>query len=221
MNKEYNLYGKKISASIIIGVILVVFGFVLVTAVIIPQIRSIGEQREANSLKQSEVAQLESSLAALNSVSDQRVASDIDVLTSALPANKEVISVFSSIISLATDVGVQVRGFTIQVGDIYDINPEQSQEVDVTSDTGFPSMNVMLTLNSTDQRQIVEFTKQLYKNFPISKINTISAQETNSMLEISFYYRPYDLDTLQNTTVIPGYTNESLELLKTLRELKN
>ncbi len=220
MNKEYELFGRKVATSTLIALLLFFVGFILIMVVIIPQFGNIGQQREINMLKQTQVGTLQRSLAALNSVSDQRLASDRQLLTSALPANKEVISVFSSIIGLASQVGIQVEGFTIQVGTVYDVDNKDA-EVDVSSDTGFPSMNVIVSLTSTDQRQLAQFTDLLYKKFPIARVNKVTAHQSNSSVEISFYYRPYDLSQIQNTTEIPGYTNESLELLKKLRESQN
>lgn len=220
MNKEYELFGRKLAGETLLSGILIVFAVVIIFSVVIPQIQGIGLQREQNSLRRTNVIKLQSSLSALESISDTRLVSDVEVLNAALPTNKDVISIFSSIISLATDVGIQVRGFTIQVGDIYDVENETAK-ADTYSETGYPSMNVVLSLSSTGQSQIVEFTKRLYASFPIAKVNTVASQDGNSSMEISFFYRPYDIDILQNSDEVPGYTNETLNMLDTLHKTQN
>lgn len=220
MNKEYELFGRKVTGEVLLFGSLLILSVVVVLGVIIPQFQELGIQTEKNGIKEAEVMALQSSLNAINSVSEERLASDVEILTTALPTNKEVISVFSSIVSLATDVGIQVRGFTIQVGDVYDTKNEQPH-AEISSETGFPSMDVVLSLSSASQSQIVEFTKRLYASFPIAKVNTVTAQDGNSSMEISFYYRSYDLDALQNTREVPGYTQETLQMLEALRNSQN
>jgi hypothetical protein len=216
MNKDQVVFGKKISSQILIAVALGILTIVLILGIILPQVQGITVEIEKNSNKTNEVRELQASLSALNAVSPERLKSDVEVLTTALPTNKEVISVFSSIISLATQAGVQVRGFTIQVGEVYDTKEGEDTE-DLSSKTSFPSMNVILSLTSSNQRQVITFTEELYKSFPIAKINSVASQEGSSSLEISFYYRPYDLERLQNTKEVPAYTNETLQLLEQLR----
>jgi hypothetical protein len=223
VNKDYTVFGKKIDSGTLISAALALLGVVLILVVIKPQIESIGEQREQNTLKQNEIVQLQSSLAALNSVSAERVADDVKIMNEALPTNKDIITIFSTIISLTTKTGVELSGFTLQVGDIFNTTKDKAapDQIDVSSDTGFPALNVQLTLQSTDQSQVVEFTKLLYEKLPLARVNNVTAQEGSSSLDISFYYRPQDLTILQNTNTIPGYTKESLNTLDTLRKWKD
>jgi hypothetical protein len=219
VNKEYILFGKKLSGEVLVGIALGFLMVILIFFIILPQIQGIATEIEKNRIKNDEVQKLRTSLGALNAVTDDRLESDVQVLTEALPTNKEVISVFTSLISLATNAGVQVRGFTIQVGEIY-TTTEKEEVIDSRSETGFPSMNVVLSLTSSDQRQIVSFSQELYKSFPIAKINSVASQDGSSSMEISFYYRPYDIDKLQNTREVPAYTDQTLQLLDQLRKSK-
>jgi hypothetical protein len=215
VNKQYIVFGKKISGEILVITALGLLMMILIGAIILPQIRGLALEIEKNRIKGEEVQKLKNSLAALNAVSDDRLDSDVQVLTSTLPTNKEVISIFSSLISLASEAGVQVRGFTIQVGQVYDT--KQEEDVELHSATGFPSMNVILSLTSTDERQLVAFSEALYKSYPIAKINSLASQDGSSSLEISFYYRPHNLDSLQTTKEVPAYDTDTLQLLEQLR----
>lgn len=216
MNKEYVLFGRKLSSESVIVTALGFLMIVLIFGIIVPQIQGIAREIEKHNLKSEEVQKLQASLQAMNAVSNDRLQSDVELLTDALPTNKEVVSLFSSIIALASESNVQVRGFTIQVGEIY-ATGESTNTTDSRSETGFPSMNVLLSLSSASQRQVVPFTQALYKNFPIAKVNAVAAQDGSSSLEISFYYRPYNIERLQNSREVPGYTNQTLQLLEQLR----
>lgn len=219
MNKEYEFLGKKLSTEQLISFVLVFLGFGVILFVIFPQIENIGLQREMNATKQAQVDELKNSLNVLQSVSTEQVESDMKLANSALPTNKDVIAVFSAISSLANFSNVQLRGFTIKVGDLY-VKDESAKatDVDITSVTGFPTMDVVITLTAADQKNLVIFSEELYKNYPIARINTVSAQENESMVEISFYYRPYDLSKIEGSNRLMPYSTEYADLIKTLQE---
>lgn len=219
MNKEYVFLGRKLTAEQLIAFALIFLGFGVILFVILPQIDNIGLQREMNSKKQVKVEELRNSLNVLQSVSAEQVEQDLKLASSALPANKDVISVYTSIASLANFSNVQLRGFTIKVGDLY-VKDEsaKAEDVDISSATGFPTMDVIVTLSAADQKNLVVFTEELYKNFPIARINTVSAQENESMVEISFYYRPYDLSKIEGSDKLTPYSSEYADIIKILQE---
>ncbi len=219
MNKEYVLFGKKVNATELLSAVLVVMAIGILLFVIIPQIGNIGVQRAANAAKQAEVQELQASLNALQSANPEQIDSDMKLVTTALPTSKDVIAVFSTISSLATSTNVQLRGFTLKVGNLYkkNVSNEETIQLDITSATGFPAIDVVITVTTLDERNLVTFSDGLYRNFPIARINTLSSQENESTIEISFYYRPYDLNQIENGGALTPYTIEYGEVLQQLR----
>ncbi len=221
MNKDYVLFGKKFTAEQMLAVSLVLLGFFVILFVILPQIDSIGLQREQNQAKKAEVNELQNSLNVMQSISSEQVEADLKLASSALPTNKDIISIFSAISELASSSDVQLRGFTIKVGELYTKATGESNQVDnTTSVTGVPSMDVTITVSTVDDKNLVAFTQQLYKNFPIARINTLNSQKNDGMIELSFYYRPYDLKQIEGVNLVSPYNTQYSDLIQQLSSSK-
>lgn len=218
MNKEYTLFGRKFTATELLAVSLVIISLVIVFVIIIPQLGNIGIQRERNSAKQAEVSALSNTLTTLQSANPQQIDEDMQLVHNALPTSKDVIAVFSTLSSLATSSNVQLRGFTIQVGELYNRDSVTSPtQRDVSSVTGFPTMDVVITVSTSDEDNLVTFSNQLYESLPIARINTVSNRDNLSTIDISFYYRPYDLNQIENSNEVIPYLSEYGTTLQQIR----
>lgn len=215
MNKEYELFGKKFTATELLTVSLVIMSFAIILVIIIPQLGNIGLQRERNATKQAAVLTARNALNVLQSANLQQIDEDMQLVHTALPTNKDVIAIFSSLSSLATSANVQLRGFTIQVGELYNADPNSNpSQRDIT---GFPTMDVIITVSTLDEENLVMFSNQLYENLPIARINTMSNRDNQTTMEISFYYRPYDLNQIENSNEVVPYLSEYDRTLQQIR----
>ncbi len=215
MKKEYEFLGKKYTATEILAGALAVLSFFILLYVVIPQFTNMGEQREAVNIVQERINTLEQSNSVLKQTDSAKLAEDLRLVNRALPNNKNIVSIFSTISHLASESNIALEGFTIKVGELY-TKDEGKQKDQMKNEVGVPTLDVVISIGMDDSRDIVEFTNKLYKTLPVAQIKTLDTRENKGTLEISFYYRAFNFDNL-NTDRIPKYEAEYGDTITTLR----
>lgn len=182
---------------------------------IIPQLSSIFETRKKISIERKKLKILEESLSIMNSQNTTEVNSNLQLASSALLFSKDIALVYASFTQASLKSQVVVRSFSIKVGDVY--TQKKSQE----SITGqLPTFDVSIRLSSPDPRNIIDFTRGLYKTLPLLEIKKINVLENSSDVEVSFFYKPLDTTSLARQDVIGELTLAEVNTLNTLREFE-
>lgn len=216
MEKEYTIFGQKVRASILTLSAICVLSVCLIFFVIVPQISAISDLREKIDTKNAQVAFLKESLSNLNSVPENVLNTDYVVVNEALPSNKNIIAVFSRINQIALDSDTQLSGFTLKVGDLY--ARAKQKNAAVVPQNGMPVFDISVSLAAEDKASVAQFVDLVYKTLPVARVNKITSDETAASLDISFYYKPFDLDKIQQTNDVKQYQQTGGSTLQEINE---
>jgi hypothetical protein len=214
MHKDFILFGKKIKQEQILPLLAVVFSVGMIFLVIFPQINEFGQLRSVHGAKQEEITQYERSLATLTQASPDTLNQDYSVVEHALPAEKDIISIFSTVSLLAADAELQIQGFVMKVGDYYS-TPGDEDDADRAAS---PTLDVTLQLSSQNEDQVASFIDQVYKSLPLAKINSVRLLNNETSIELSFYYQALNLESIKNSDVIVPYESQNSKLIQDLRQ---
>ena len=152
----------------------------------------------------------------MNSVPGDTLDSDYTVANEALPSNKNIIAVFSRVNQIALDSNAQVSGFTLKIGDLYRKTKDKTTEI--APPNGMPILDISVSLAVENKASIKQFIDLVYKSLPVAKVNKISSDDSTASLEISFYYKPFDLDKIQQTNNTRQYQQTDPTTLEKIKE---
>lgn len=215
MQDIFSKYKKKKSS--VISIALVLGAVVMILTVIVPQISSIGEVSQQITSKKEHVTMLKKSYAVLSSQPDEAVNTSFAAVDKALPNTKNVLAVFNALSGVAAKTNVQMEGFTLQVGNLYQKDKKKQQE-EITNVKGVPVLSVTLRVVSATQGQVVEFADLLYKSLPLAEIKTLNVTKDAGDFQINFFYKPYDLQNLAEQEQIDPLDSQAQQALRTINE---
>lgn len=216
MNEKINADLKSLkfifnkNRSFIFPIVIILVSIILFFQFVIPQfsalLMAVKEGRES-SLK---LEALRANLDVLTNINDETLSSQLGVLSSALPLNKDFIGVLNSVYSTAQKAGVSLGSFSIQIGDI-----SKSESSDV-----FPVIKLSAPINS-DISSINSFIETISKTIPLSEVYAVKIGRASSSVSLSFYYKPLDSSSYSSDARISPVSQKGLNLIKQLGEYGN
>jgi hypothetical protein len=160
------------SALIILVSIFLFFQFV------VPEFNSmLKSKQEADDLT-AKLEMLKTNLNVLTNVNQDKLDSQYNTLTSALPVEKDVIKILNSIYAVAQKTGVSLGNFSFKIGNIS--KPE-------AADNSLVTLSVPINSGAEAANS---FIKTLSKTIPLSEIDSIKTTDEISTITLSFYYKP-------------------------------
>lgn len=189
----------------IIPVIVIVVCFILLLKFITPQFQALFTLGREAKKDSSRINVLKNNLNLLSSLSDSTLDSQVQILTVALPTNKDFIGIIDAISYASSVAGVNVADFQLQIGDL-------SQ---VSDTSAFSSISLNLSVNGSVD-DINRFIKALYTTLPLSEITSIGVGNTSSTVAINFSYKPLPPVTYNDATPIHPIPNSGLTLINKL-----
>ncbi len=214
MKKELRALYKKYK-KVMLPMILFVCSSFVIFQVIIPQWNSIGSLREDVATKEFSLEQSKKSLEILSITPDASLTNDFELTTTAFPIQKDIVLMFTSLSEAANATGVQLGGFSLKVGGIYDATNQYKNEKIID---GVPYLNVIVEATGSED-EITQFARKLYAGLPVIEINSVNIQGKQGHLDVNFFFKPVSTQ-LAKQTKITSYTPEETKLLKTLAEWK-
>lgn len=104
----------------------------------------------------------------------------LQLVTKALPTNKDFIGILGAISNASIDAGVSLNNYSFEVGDLTTYNQATLLTLPV---------NITITGNFSD---LIRFTNSIKKQLPLSVITGISYDGNSiSSITIVFYYKPF------------------------------
>lgn len=194
-NKPYIL-----PVAIILTCILLFFFFV------IPQFNmflKIQNDAKESSLK---LDRLNKNLDILTNVDDSVLESQLTTLSSALPINKDFVSVLNSIYSTAQKTGVSIGSFSLQIGDV-----SKSQ-----SSADLPVLQITLPINS-GINAVNNFMKAISRSLPLAEVYSVKVSGTTSTVALSFYYKPLGVAGYSQDVPVSPISQKGINIISQLK----
>ena len=187
MNKKVNLnaeilktiYEENKEFLLPIGVIFT--SILLLIFFIFPELNGYFQKREAVLMEQGKLNNLKESLSAISSIDDSILSQDLEIVSRALPPNKDFAAILNAISQAASVTGVSLGDFEFQIGDITKTN---------TTPASTPSIKISLNITA-DTLSTVAFLKELEKSVPISQVAGAKSSGSFASIEVVFYYKPF------------------------------
>lgn len=182
--------------------------------ILITQVENILEVQNLFSKKKSLVLAKEKVLSFFGTISENQIESNYQLVTTALPIQKDIILIFGELNTAASRANVELGGFSLQVGNVY---VEDNKAIDTKKNiNGVPYLNILVGV-SGDSRGLRAFADELYKSLPLVEIESIDISQRNARYEVNFFYKPISLrtdsDNIEMATPLSSVENQQLEIL--------
>lgn len=153
---------------------------------------------------------LKENLSVLANISEGTLDSQLKILNSALPLNKDFIGILNSIYFAAQATGVNLGSFSFKVGDIS------------KSENGgnFPSVKLSVPINS-GVSAINSFIKKISEMLPLSEVYLVKVGDVSSTVGLSFYYKPLNAANYSQDVRVNPVSQKVLTLVGQLSKFKN
>jgi len=186
---------------------------VLIFLIFVPaQVRNILLLNEqANDIKQK-VKVLSANVDVLSGIDSVLLNNQLTLAHGALPSEKYFNGILQSVSQASSKAGVDVGDFTIEIGDLSLSNTEIQP---------LSSIAINITVNG-DIEGVKRFLKELSHIFPLSEVISVQTGGLGgSRIEVLFYFKPYPLSTLPNTTSVKPLSEKERSSLNVLSSFQN
>lgn len=174
--KRYKLY--------LVPVLIITASVMLFVFFVIPQVQEIFVIRDQENLVKEKIITLQKNLEFVAALDDTSLDSQLQVVSGALPGEKDFIGVLNAIRNASIKSGVSVGDYVFQVGSL-----SQTTEKAAGNTGSFPSLSLSLELKSGEIEGAKRFLNALAKIIPICEVSDIEATEKGSKMTVAFYYR--------------------------------
>ena len=186
---------------------------VLIFLIFVPaQVRNILLLNEqANDIKQK-VKVLSANVDVLSGIDSVLLNNHLTLAHGALPSEKYFNGILQSVSQASSKAGGDVGDFTIEIGDLSLSNTEIQP---------LSSIAINITVNG-DIEGVKRFLKELSHIFPLSEVISVQTGGLGgSRIEVLFYFKPYPLSTLPNTTSVKPLSEKERSSLNVLSSFQN
>ncbi len=190
--------------AIIIVSIIIFFQFV------IPQFGAFLAVRKEALAASLKLETLKANLDVLTNTNEEALDSQLEILSQALPLNKDFIKILNAIYSTAQKTGVRLGNFSFKIGDLSTLKNSDD----------FPVVNVSLPINS-GVNAINSFVQTISRTVPLSKVYFVRIGNLLSMVSLSFYYKPLGVSNYSQDARISPISQKGLTLINQLSEFEN
>ncbi len=174
--------------------ILVIFiTIVLFLSGILPRGKDVALLNNEKKIELNKFSILKNNLDLLSNLDDSKLNSQLLVVSSALPSEKDFEGVLNAVSLASGKSGATLSDYEFRVGNL-------SQGLSVKT-TGFPFLTLTVNIRGTPS-QVVKFIGSLSKSTPISEVTSILQNTNNATIDIVFYYK----------TLLPVQFNDSLQI---------
>ncbi len=182
-----------------------IFGFAtffLFVRVILPQWTDIQDVQSLVTTKQASIDAKTETVRLLNSMTTEKVNEDYELVTTALPIRKDIVLIYSELSDVAVRSGVELGGFSVKIGDIY--NTEKSKKTEDRSVNGVPYFSILVNV-SGENDGLRKYADMIYQSLPLVEIETIDITKKDARYTINFFFKPIALRpaNAQTTAITP------------------
>lgn len=199
----------------ILPITFIILSLFVAFRVILPQFSSISQTNTEIENKKQELEILNNSIKVLETASDDEVSQDLTLSTDALPTSKDVTKIFGAMTAAARASNTELNEFSLKVGGVFG---KAVSQVDVAPTIGVPQVSVVARVSSSNASNLIQFAQELDKTLPLSEVKRIDTVSNLGTFEISFYYKPIDLNLVSKKDKVVPLTQADRNLLNQLTE---
>lgn len=193
--------------------------FFVIFRIILPQLTDISDAQSLIDQKKSAIEAKSESLRVLNSMSDSDVDANYDLVSTALPLQKDVVLIFTELSDASSKAGVSLGGFNVKVGGIYEAKGKSDKAQSNVS--GLPFLNIIINVTGPSQN-LKDFSEILNQSLPLVGINSVNIGKNDARFDVNFYYKPVVTKPLKSdTTALSELTSIEKKELEKLQAWKN
>ena len=179
--------------------------------VIIPQFQNLLDTQQQVKAESNKLLVLKNNLNLLTNLNESQMDSQLQIVSSALPPNKDFAGILNGISTAAEKAGVFLGDYEFQVGDI------AKSSLNIQS---FPYLKLTLTING-GVNGVTRFMAELYKTVPLSEIVNVKVTSTTSEITALFYYRPFPPLGFNDSAPISPISQQGLSTIANLYSWNN
>lgn len=189
--------------------------FFVLFRIILPQWSDIQDTMQLVNSKTEAVQAKEETIRLLDSMSLESVNADYDLITTALPTQKDIVLIFSELNSAAAAAGVQLGGFTVKVGGVY--ASDTTAQTANKSLNGIPYLNTLVNVDGANEN-VRKFALELYKSIPLVEIKSIDISKKDARYDVNFYFKPVTVrPTNADNTALTALTTAERKQLEDIK----
>ena len=142
----------------IMPLIVITVSIILVGLIIIPQVQNLFTLKDEEAMHKEKLAILQKNIAILSQVSDETLDKDLQVVSAALPPEKDFFGVLTALSESADGAGVTLQDFSLQIGEI--ATPYAPAQKNLT-------IKINLNVSGKDVASTQLFMKKLNEKLPL------------------------------------------------------
>lgn len=175
---------------------------VLVMNVVIPLVRDNFSIRQEVQVLREKIRILNENINFMNNLDRTVLNSQVQTATRALPADKDYLSILSSLSEAAVLSGVSLDDF----------NFSNSKSL---SEESKSSVILTIVVNG-DIEKVKDFLKQVNSKLPIAEVVNVENSQNSTTVSLEFFYKPYPKLSYKEDEQIRPLTDKDRELLQKL-----
>ena len=185
--------------------------FLIFLIFILPQANEFLSSQKTVNEEKEKLNNLRRNLTTLQNLSDGELDSQYELLSYALPPEKNFEAIINALSYSANVSGVILGDFDFTVGTITDI-PSDIQK--------FPFLEIELNL-AGGVETVETFLDTLSKTLPLSRVSKLSLSESGTTVKLAFFYKPYPQTRFSENTTINPVSSDGKTLIKELEMYNN
>ena len=197
----YKKYKEHLIYLLVIFVIAILFLFS-----VLPRIEDLGKLNNSRKIEANKLSILKNNLNLLSSLDDPSLSSQLLVVSSAMPSEKDFEGVLNAISSSTAKSGVSLADYEFQVGDLSNSSVEA---------TGFPLLTLTVSIRGT-LSQVAKFVGYLSKSIPLSQTTSIIQNSSSATVAINFYYKASTPAQFNDSKTIAPISEKGKQIIETL-----
>ena len=211
--QELNFIYKK-HKNPLVPAVLFLAAFFVIFRIILPQWSDIKNVNEEISRKNKSVEALASTLSVLLLTPDEVVNKNYELVTTALPIEKDIILIFNELNTASQKASVKLGGFSLKVGGVY-----SKQKLPVAGKTisGITYLNILVKA-SGETEKLKDFASVMHKSIPLIEIKTIDISRKDAQYDSNFFFNPVALRSTKTNLPLTQLDASETLLLKQLSE---
>jgi hypothetical protein len=199
-------------------IVLFVLSLFIVLRVIIPMISSISQERRDLVETKIKLEKLNDSQSAIQTINQDNVVENIELTKKALPMNKEIIQIYSTVVDIASKNNMQVKAFSVKVGQVYSQDNSTAPVEGKPEDQGFPVLDIRLGVDAQNTESLFQFSNDMMQALPLVRINKFTTSENSGDFDVSFYYKPLNDDALAKQEFVTPLNESEEKSLQTIEK---
>jgi|SRR3989344_1423528 len=187
--------------------ILVIFiTVILFLSFVLPGIKDVVKLNNERKTELNKLSILKNNLNLLSNIADSELSSQLLVVYSALPSEKDFEGVLNSISLATAKSGASLNDYEFQVGSL------SSSPVETT---GFPFLTLSVSIRGTPQ-QVAKFIGYLSESTPLSEVTSIIQNSNSATVAINFYYKALVPSQFNDSKAIAPISEKGKQIIRTL-----